>query len=303
MTSKWTSFWDIFEASIHNNGSLAPIDTFSYLSSLLERIAAEAIAGLTLAAANYEEAIVILKGRFGNKQQIVNRHMEILLNVDSVTSNHNINGLRQLHDNVESHIRSLKSLGVPSQHYGTLLSSVLLNKLPPDLRLIVSRELGDGDWELDRLDRLSTEIFRRELEARERATRGSNADRQTLPPNVRLGNTNHATATTLVASNSGPTCTYCGSPHPSRNCTTVTDVAARKDILRKTGICYVYLHRDHISRHCPSRIKCHNCNGRHHVSICQPRSRERPYIPSYSSPRINPRPQHEASQSPSDTVA
>lgn len=36
--SKWTSFWDVFEASIYNNGSHAPIDKFSYLSSLLEGI-------------------------------------------------------------------------------------------------------------------------------------------------------------------------------------------------------------------------------------------------------------------------
>lgn len=68
--------------------------------------------------------------------------MEILLNVDCVTSNQNLRGLRQLHHNMESYIRSLKSLGVPSECYGTLLSSILINKVPPDLHLIVSRQLG-----------------------------------------------------------------------------------------------------------------------------------------------------------------
>lgn len=27
--------------------------------------------------------------------------------------------------------------------------------------------------------------------------------------------------------------------------------------------------KDHISRNCTSKSKCHNCGGRHHVSICQ----------------------------------
>ena len=43
--------------------------------------ALDAISGLSLMASNYEEAIAILKKRFGNKQQIINRHMDILVNV------------------------------------------------------------------------------------------------------------------------------------------------------------------------------------------------------------------------------
>lgn len=35
---------------------------------------ADAITGLSLTAANYEEAVAVLKARFGNKQRIVNRH-------------------------------------------------------------------------------------------------------------------------------------------------------------------------------------------------------------------------------------
>ena len=76
--SKWTFFWDSFEASVHKNESLTAIDKFNYLNSLLERSAAEDISGLSLWASNYEEAIDILKARFGNKQQIINHHMEIL---------------------------------------------------------------------------------------------------------------------------------------------------------------------------------------------------------------------------------
>ena len=110
--SAWISFWDSYEASVHNNENLTAIEKFNNLNSLLERSAAEAISGLSLGASNYEEAIDILKARFGNKQQIINRHMEILLNLESVTSHYHVRSLRQLHDTVESNVRSLKSLGV-----------------------------------------------------------------------------------------------------------------------------------------------------------------------------------------------
>ena len=125
--------WDTFESSVHSNTKLAPVDKLNYLNSLLVNSASEAISGLSLTAANYDEAVTILKRRFGNKQLIINRHMETLLNISSVKSGLNIQALRQLHDLIESQVRSLKSLGVSSSSYGSLLSSVVMSKLPQDL--------------------------------------------------------------------------------------------------------------------------------------------------------------------------
>ena len=91
--------------------------------------------------------------------------MEILLNLDSVTSHHNMRSLWKLHDTLESNVRNLKSLRVPRESYGGLLSSILMIKLPQEFRLVITREVGDDDWQLDQL----LTIFKRELETRERA--------------------------------------------------------------------------------------------------------------------------------------
>ena len=162
----WTTFWDSYKSAIHDNASLSDIDKFNYLRSLLQGSALDAISGLTLTAANYKEAISVLEGHFRNKQQIVAKHMDILLNVDPVTSSYNLKGLRQLYDKIESQVRGLKSIGVSADSYGSLLSSVLLNKLPQELRLILSRRVGDDEWKLDRLMKLLEE----EVQARERAS-------------------------------------------------------------------------------------------------------------------------------------
>ena len=56
--------------------------------------------------------------------------MEMLLNVDAVTTQYNLKELRHLYDTVESQVRGLKSLGVSAETYGRLLVLVLMNKLP-----------------------------------------------------------------------------------------------------------------------------------------------------------------------------
>ena len=91
--------------------------------------------------------------------------MDILLNASPVASPNDIKGLCHLHDQVESHVWGLQSLGVAPESYGSLLSSVLLNKLPQELQLIISRKITDDTWSLDHL----TKELEQELEARERA--------------------------------------------------------------------------------------------------------------------------------------
>ena len=49
--TKWTGFWESFEAVVDSNPDLSSIKKFNYLSSLLENTAREAIAGLSLTEA------------------------------------------------------------------------------------------------------------------------------------------------------------------------------------------------------------------------------------------------------------
>ena len=257
----WTTFWDSFKSAIHENSALSEIDKFNYLKSLLERSSREAIAGLTLTAANYREAVSILHKRFGNKQQIISRHMELLLSLEPVTSQHQLRNLCRLYDSVETHVRSLKSLDVTFESYGSLLTSVLLSKLPQELRLIVTRKITEDELNLDAL----LKEVEQEIEARERAQSTQATPNQ--QPKKPYRESQH-TAATLLTGNSSASCCYCQQTHSADNCTVVSQVEDRKQILRKSGRCFVCLRRGHISRECRSRSMCSNCNGRHHTSVC-----------------------------------
>ena len=89
--------------------------------------------------------------------------MEALLNIDAVTSHYNIKGSQYLYDIVESQMRGLRFLGISAELYGNLLSSILMNKLPQELRLIISREIQHDEWEIEQI----MEIIEREVDARE----------------------------------------------------------------------------------------------------------------------------------------
>ena len=256
----WTSFWDSFKASVHDNTTLSPVDKFNYLRGLLQRSALEAISGLALTDANYPEAVSILERRFGNKQQIISKHMDTLIHVEAVTSPHNVKGLRRLYDLIESNVRSLKSLGVDSASYGTLLASVLITKIPPELQLILSRESGGDEWKLDSL----LTNLEKELQVRERMTAVQRPDMRMVKPHKEP-----PSAHNLLAGNSSKfTCSYCQRDHPSNTCGEITNPHVRKQHLQKTGRCFVCLRRGHVSRECTSTRKCGKCNGRHHISIC-----------------------------------
>ncbi|KAL5490750.1 hypothetical protein EMCRGX_G015929, partial [Ephydatia muelleri] len=162
-----------------------------------------------------------------------------------------------LFDKVESHVRSLKSIGIAASSYGNLLASILMKKIPSELCLIVSRETVEDNWDLDSL----LKVLEKEIEARERAS--TNTSSQPRKPTRE-----YSTAAALLA-NSSPLCVFCDQSHYSTHCRVVADQEKRKQLLLKAGRCFICLKKGHLSRDCRSSRGCYNCGGRHHSSICK----------------------------------
>lgn len=151
--------------------------------------------------------------------------------------------------------------------------------LPQELCIIVSKQV-----ESDNLDQMM-EIIEKELEARERASMnssGHNTQIQTRKSH------DHPTAAVLVATNSSFSCYYCGEEHVSTSCKTVTNPDARRQILLKTGRCFICLRKGNMGKDCRSSTRCAGCRRRHHTSICgsnrNPQGSRSPVSSSSSSP-------------------
>ena len=121
-----TPFWDAYKTAIHSNHSLSSVEKFTYLQTLLEGKAKEAISGLSLTDANYTAAIGILERKFGDKELIIAAHMDKLMSLEAVHSDYHIADLRRLYDRTESSIRALDVLGVKAESYGALLMPIFI---------------------------------------------------------------------------------------------------------------------------------------------------------------------------------
>ena len=49
----------------------------------------------------------------------------------------------------------------------------------------------------------------------------------------------------------------------------ITEVEARRGLLRRYGRCFVCLRKGHMGRNCESSYECNKCSGRHHISLCE----------------------------------
>ena len=64
-------------------------------------------------------------------------------------------------------------------------------------------------------------------------------------------------------------CVYCKDKnHKSSECSKVTTVSERRQILAKHRLCFNCTGENHRAAECPSKRSCQQCDRRHHTSIC-----------------------------------
>ena len=129
----------------------------------MEGDALNAISELAPTSQNYTQALELLEKRFGNPQLIISSHINTLVKLPAVREQDGVHGLRTFYDQINSHIRSLSTLGVASEHYGPMLSSIILEKLPPEIKLLITRNMNQDMWDLTQM----LEMFNQELKARD----------------------------------------------------------------------------------------------------------------------------------------
>ncbi|GFX64120.1 integrase catalytic domain-containing protein [Trichonephila clavipes] len=149
--SQWLTFWNTFETAIHKNESLDKITKFNYLRTYLKGSALNSIDGLSITPENYDAAIEILISRFGKKNILINTHMNNLFRIPPLKNARDPVLFRNFFDQVQSEIRSLKSLGINSETYGNILTPMLIKLLPPNLIFEFNKLTGDSEYDLDQL--------------------------------------------------------------------------------------------------------------------------------------------------------
>ena len=254
---QWRRFWEQFEITTHNDPDLSNINKFVYLQSLVEGKAAQAIDGLLQTRDNYDEAVQILTERFGTQQTLITAYMDEMVKIPKVTDMNDVTTLRTVYDKLDTNIRNLKDLSVETASYGSLLTSIIVERVPTELRLVFSRKFGNENWNLELM-----RIFSEELLARERCV--PMETKNEFDENY-IAHSLHLKSEMIEQTYN---CVFCKGDHPPNKCFIVTNVIQRKDILRKERRCFVCFKSNHMAKDCLKKYACIKCNGRHHISVC-----------------------------------
>ncbi|UYV60317.1 hypothetical protein LAZ67_1000810, partial [Cordylochernes scorpioides] len=274
--SEWLTFWNSFDAAIHQNNSLNPIDKFNYLKSHLGGTALNTVEGFALSADNYEKAIKLLKDRFGREDILISRHMNNLLSMRPLKTSSDVRTFRELFDNLSVHIRSLESLNVSIDVYGQLLCPIIIKLLPADLNLELNKELPTGYVINDLIT-----FLERQLTAREKSFRneiGTGNESTSKPnlvnkhPKTRFYNEKPiATASELLNSvHKSNECVFCGKDnHGSPKCDFAANISLneKRSLMKKKGVCYKCLRPSHLSKFCRNVVRCSICNMSSHLDV------------------------------------
>lgn len=277
---KWLAFRDMFEAMVHNQHGLTVAAKYTRLMKALKGEAAQVVAGFLPTDDNYEEAWSTLKSRYDNNRLIINSHLAIFLNMDSLPKESNT-GLRRMVDITKQTTRSLKAMKRPVEHWDDLLIHIVISKLPRETVV---------DWEKqqkrDKLPTLDDLLALLEGRARglDHMTAGFNEKSGRATVNNHSPNSKSATATknaggqtaqkmlrSNVAAPAKGQCHYCEGPHHVGRCPKLQAIPAadRFGKVKGSRLCYNCLYPGHLTANCSSTANCFNCGGRHHTILCR----------------------------------
>ena len=208
---QFQTFWDSFEAAIHNNEGLTGVQKLHYLRAQLTGDAAHVIENFPLTDSNYLDSVALLKGRFGQAYKLVNAHMDALMNLPKPVNS--LSSLQAFHDKLGSHMRALSSLGKSPDTYSAMLTPMVLGKLPTELKKQLARDHNSGEWTIQEL----LTCILREIRVLEvgQYSNGFSKEYHTTTSSFHTG----AGKAVVQRQKREVVCTYCKGSHTANQCT------------------------------------------------------------------------------------
>ena len=278
----WSAFWGQFSSLINDNPELDAVSKFNYLQTLLTGKAKDLIQGLSPSVTSYKEAIEILTDEYSNKDVIVDKHVQNLMQLSKFNDRNDSKSMRNFYNSILTTVRSLQSLSVEPESYELIVKNTIHRCLPQnviaDFYRFCERKNSSDENTLDHsgtksvaelLNFLKIEV--KSLEKTKFSTRSEKNDSVTTNRNNQT-NKFKGTATKLMVSVS-ENCLFCNqSGHKLFNCkSTKVSLSERKSILAKNKRCFRCLKANHHAKECRTKnLSCEKCKGRHVSLMCDP---------------------------------
>ena len=269
--TKWKSYWQQFEATIHNSKKLDDQLRMQYLlKSLTTKRAKDAIEGIDAVAEAYPEAVEALKNRFDRPQVIHRAHVRAILNIKPMKDGSS-GELRKLHDTLQHHLRSLKAMQqLDFERFMTALGECKLDSLT-----IVEWQKSTQTEK----DVPGYEKFLEFLDLRATATELASQQTSQKKPHLPFRKSSKFTSpengiqnVSVYATNIQVKCVACsGQKHNLAyyHAFKAKSLPDKRSFVLEHGLCFNCLKAKHTSKKCPSPNCCLKCGKRHHTFLHQ----------------------------------
>uniref|UniRef100_A0A6P7FLB0 Uncharacterized protein LOC114331423 n=1 Tax=Diabrotica virgifera virgifera TaxID=50390 RepID=A0A6P7FLB0_DIAVI len=265
---KWLQFGDSFDSLINSNLSISNVQKFHYLKRALKGEAFEVIANIQVTHDNFPIAWDLLCDQCTGKRALLHVHTKALFDIHPVKKDSS-KSLSHLVDHVRMHLRSLKSLGQPTESWDTLIIYLVFTKLDP----VTIREWESKDFMND-TPKLEAFLTFLKQKSKMHKIMEEKPTEENSSPNVK-GQTSQPSAESSNRSNShvqrshhisNRTCASCDAQnHKIYTCTKFLrlSVPERTDLVKKSNLCINCLNRGHQVNNC-NFGHCKNCTVKHH---------------------------------------
>ena len=248
---EWMSFHDRFVAAVH--GQNIPGSTkLLYLKDALVGEAGDVLRCTSTTDENYAEAWAAVVKRFKNVREIAKAHLDRMADMPSVMGPLS-QSLRKMVDVTNECIRSLKALGLPTEHWDVIIAHSILRKVDQETK---------QQWEMKFLDD-SFPVLNDLLEFLDRRSKALAVSEDPVQSTTKkyFGGQNFKAAHVGVKSDP---CACCEENHPLHKCPkfVALSVEDRNNLVKSKRLCFNCLKSFHRSTECTFR-PCTKCNSRH----------------------------------------
>ena len=259
-------FWSMFTEEVDKT-SLASTSKFTYLKEMVSRKVRVHIDGLPFSTEGYTRAKAILQNKYGKASEIVNSHVQGLMNLPTINGS-NPTRIYEFYENFVQHVQALETMGKLESVNG--YARLILDRLPGIRADLVRDDESWQEW-----------TFQELADALRRWTERNPVSGETKQPHQRDGRNGAVngdqrrermfhTGDRSHQSQLKGKCVYCQSEeHKSVDCAIISTPSDRKRFLALNKLCFNCTGGQHQASRCTSRRSCKECNSRHHSSICE----------------------------------
>lgn len=274
---EWQMFSQLYQASIHNNHSLAAVEKFQYLTGCLKGEALQLVRNLPITSENYSVAWGLLTNQYQNIRKLTTLHINRILDLP-LANMANLKSVRHLVNTFNENARALEGLGCEVTTDNPVLVTILLRKLDMEMRTkFESSRVGHNDTmpkvsELIEFlqSRVATMDCAVDGVTRSSLGLGQGSHRTTQ---IKQGHNSQFQKSVFVSSSEprvSKPCVLCNeSSHSIYRCPEFLNSSAtdRQTIARNRKLCFNCLGVAHVLSACSSAQNCFRCKQRHHTLL------------------------------------